>query len=179
MRKSAGFQPCWISSLLNLILTNKIYSVFFGLTKYGSPLYIVFSDRYNYNRKGEKNQNSENKLYLAPYGIDFCLSHATVVKISDEELPLVTQALFPAECGVEGAVAAIKERYGQVKLVLITCGAQGAACYDLESGLVYRCPAEASRVVSTVGAGDSFGAAFLSYYKKTGDIPRAWLSNNN
>ena len=36
---------------------------------------------------------------------------------------------------------------------------------------MYYCPSESVPVVSTVGAGDSFGATFLTQYVKTKDIP--------
>ena len=62
--------------------------------------------------------------------VDFCLSYATIVKISDEELPLVTQVLFHAAPDLQEAVASITEQYSRIKLLLITCGAKGAFCYD-------------------------------------------------
>ena len=109
--------------------------------------------------------------FYSKESIVFCLSNATIVKISDEELPLVTQTLFYTILDLHEAVASIAEKYPQIKLLLITCGAKGAFCYDCLSGKTHYCPAEAVSVVSTVGAGDSFGATFLTLYDKTKDIP--------
>ena len=105
--------------------------------------------------------------------IDFCLSNATIVKISDEELPLVTKALFNEILDLEDATASITRKYSQIKLLLITCGAKGAYCYDCQNEKMNYCPSEPVVAVSTVGAGDSFGASFLSFYDKTKDIPRS------
>lgn len=144
--------------------------------------------REEYNRKKLKSVLQGNRFSTvyadlnirAPFysreSIDFCLSHATVVKISDEELPLVTQELFHSALDLQNAVASIVERYPQMKLLVITCGAKGAVCYDCSNGKMYRCPAVTVPVVSTVGAGDSFGATFLTLYGRTGNIPYALSS---
>ena len=49
----------------------------------------------------------------------------------------------------------------------------GALVYDAETGRTYRREAKAVDVVSTVGAGDSFGAAFLVTYLRAGDMEAA------
>ncbi len=109
--------------------------------------------------------------FYSKESIAFCLSNATIVKISDEELPLVTQSLFNSTLDLCDAAVSIAEKYSQIKLLLITCGAKGAFCYDCRNGKTHYCPAESASVVSTVGAGDSFGATFLTQYDKTKDIP--------
>lgn len=109
--------------------------------------------------------------FYSKESIDFCLSKSTIVKISDEELPIVTKTVFGNALGIEEAIAALKEKYAQIKLLLITCGEKGSVCYDCESGDSYSCPASPASVVSTVGAGDSFGATFLVQYEKTKNIP--------
>ncbi len=109
--------------------------------------------------------------FYSKESIVFCLSNATIVKISDEELPRILQILFDTTLDFQDAIAAITEKYPQIKLLLITCGAKGAFCYDRLSGKTHYCPSETVSVVSTVGAGDSFGATFLTLYDKTKDIP--------
>ena len=105
--------------------------------------------------------------------IEQCLSHATIVKISDEELPTVTETLWGETLAPREAAVRIVARYPQIRLLLITCGADGSTCYDFSEGKTYECAAEPASVVSTVGAGDSFGATFLACYMKTKDIPLA------
>lgn len=103
--------------------------------------------------------------------IDFCLSRSTIVKISDEELPLVMRSAFGKDADIAESLQLISERYPQIKLILITCGEHGAMCYSTDDGETYSCPAAPASVVSTVGAGDSFGATFLVQFMRTRDIP--------
>ena len=86
--------------------------------------------------------------------VRFALRHATILKISREELPLVAELL-----SVEPCAESIKGKYPNLKILLITCGEDGAYCYDLEEA--FFCEAPKVAVASTVGAGDSFCAAFL------------------
>lgn len=123
--------------------------------------------------------NSFDEIYTdlnirAPFyskaSINLCLSHATIVKISDEELPLITKTIFGIMPDPIEAAKMISKRYLQIRLILITRGVKGAFCYQCSTGRVYNCAAEPATVISTVGAGDSFGATFLIQYMKTKDI---------
>ena len=128
----------------------------------------------------EKNRFSEiyTDLNIRPpfysrESIHLCLSHATLVKISDEELPTVSRTLFGTEEAEESTVKRILSAYPQIGLLILTKGAKGAICFDAKTGRAISCPAEPAQVVSTVGAGDSFGATFLVHYLKTYNIPDA------
>lgn len=93
------------------------------------------------------------------------LKHATLLKISDEELPVVAKAIVgEGEHDTDRVVAAIKEKFPNVKRMILTCGAEGSAVYDLKTGAICRCDAVRTKVVSTVGAGDSFCATFIVNY---------------
>ncbi|MBO4429460.1 MAG: hypothetical protein J5832_05855, partial [Clostridia bacterium] len=94
----------------------------------------------------------------------FALDHATVIKISDEELPIVTREMFGAEPPFSDAAKMIAERFKNVKMIVITRGERGAFAYDARSKRTYYADAEKVDVVSTVGAGDSFSAAFMYSY---------------
>lgn len=104
--------------------------------------------------------------------VRFCLEKSTVVKISDEELPIVTDVLFGKKVKIGEAVKLIFGEFGNIKLLIITCGADGAYCFGAngESDFVPSVPAT---VISTVGAGDSFGAVFLARYLAGVDATRA------
>lgn len=98
--------------------------------------------------------------------ITLALDHATILKVSDEELPAVMRIAFGSDADSEDAVKIIGENYKNIKLIVLTCGSDGSVAYDMRSGKIYRSGIVKVRVVSTVGAGDSFGAVFLVNYLK-------------
>ncbi len=102
-----------------------------------------------------------------------CLRYATMLKVSREELPAVTQLLYGASLDVDAAVERICTDYPNIQLCLVTLDKDGALVYEAATGKVYRQAAQPVDVVSTVGAGDSFGAAFLVSYLRSGDIDAA------
>ncbi len=104
--------------------------------------------------------------------VAFAVAHATMLKISEEELPTVAALLGLSPAMSYQALAhALQERYANLKCIVITLGADGA--YAWEAGKAYTCAASPAEVVSTVGAGDSFSAAFLHRYLRGDDIPSA------
>ena len=105
--------------------------------------------------------------------IEFALRNASIVKISDEELPTVVATLGIEYTTPEAAARELSRRFPNIRLFVITLGRDGSFCLDTAEGRVYRAPAQKASVLSTVGAGDSFGAAFLASYIATRDIPRA------
>ncbi len=103
--------------------------------------------------------------FYSDESILFALNNATLLKISDEELPVIAETLLGAgEHSTDAVVAAIKERFVNVKLLILTCGGDGSVAYDLKTGEVCPCDAVKTEVVSTVGAGDSFCATFIVNY---------------
>ncbi|MBQ8431998.1 MAG: hypothetical protein IJX28_03845 [Clostridia bacterium] len=111
--------------------------------------------------------------FYSSESVEFCLSHATILKVSDEELPTVTRLVLGGQWEDMESAQRLATRYPNLRLVLITKGEQGALCYDRNEERFHACPAEPTHVLSTVGAGDSFGATFLTHYHATGDIPAA------
>ncbi len=94
----------------------------------------------------------------------FCLNHATVLKVSDEEEPVLREmGLYKCRDALPHTVAvAIAEKYKNVKTVLLTCGAKGCLLYSAETKTLFFKKAEPVTVASTVGAGDSFLAGFIT-----------------
>ena len=109
--------------------------------------------------------------FYSDESILFCLRNATVVKISDEELGVVTEAAFGERLDVMSAALRLAEKFSQIKIIVITLGGDGAYAYDTRSKTDWRCPAAPVEVISTVGAGDSFGATFLCSYFDGKTIP--------
>lgn len=105
--------------------------------------------------------------------VAFCLSHATVLKVSAEEEPLLREfsSYVPKEETPRAIAKALIERYPQIEIVLITQGKDGSYAYDAKTGQDHRQAAIGERVMSTVGAGDSYSAAFLTTYLSGKAIP--------
>lgn len=107
--------------------------------------------------------------FCSPCALLLCLEHATIVKISDEELPLVLLMLGDVLPNVENAdiyaaAKALSACFPQIKLLIFTLGGKGSTIYDCRIGRFQCISAPSVKVVSTVGAGDSYGAAFLVSY---------------
>ena len=101
--------------------------------------------------------------------INLAIKSATILKISDEELPDVMKFIGTYKSDEEGAKL-ICSRFKNVKLVIITKGENGSFVYDSVNLKTNECNAKKTEVISTVGAGDSFSAAFLAKYLNKYDI---------
>ena len=102
-----------------------------------------------------------------------CMESATVLKLSREEEPLLRRlGLYRSNSDKpEELLYAIAERFQNLHTILLTDGKDGAYAYLRHENTVLHEPAyDAGPVVSTVGAGDSFGAAWLISYL-LGDPP--------
>ena len=103
--------------------------------------------------------------------IRFALENATILKVSGEELPLMTDALgITNSFFYEKTLLQMTDMFPSLKIILITLGENGSYAYDHVNNMFYQCPAVPTEVVSTVGAGDSFSAAFLNEYMKGCDM---------
>ena len=61
-------------------------------------------------------------------------------------------------------------KYPQLDIVIITLGKEGAFAYDAVAKKFANEPCFEGKVVSTVGAGDGFSAAFLTEYTYSRDV---------
>lgn len=98
--------------------------------------------------------------------VKYCLSSADIVKISDEELPEISRMIFGDYQGIDETAKRLSGSYDNIKLLVITLGAKGSMCLDVQSGRICRAEAKKVKAVSTVGAGDSFSASFLVRYMR-------------
>ena len=97
--------------------------------------------------------------------VKIAVETATILKISEEELPVVYAVLgIPLGTSHEEFARMAAQRYGRLACIIVTLGADGAFVLDCRDQEEYRSGSAAVEVVSTVGAGDSFSAAFLSKY---------------
>ncbi len=92
-----------------------------------------------------------------------CLEHATVLKFSEEEVPKLEAYEFWRRIQDDGLIKTLFSTYRQLKTVLFTKGGDGACIYTRD-GRKYDVAAVGDKVISTVGAGDAFGAVWFSRY---------------
>ncbi len=98
--------------------------------------------------------NLRQRCYSAEV-IEASLKLANVLKLNDDELPVVTDMF--GLCGdMRGQLAALAQRF-QLRAVALTRGAEG--CLLLVDGIWSEHPGFPVNVVDTVGAGDAFTAA--------------------
>lgn len=105
--------------------------------------------------------------------VAFAVENATVLKISEEELPNVLAFLGMEALSYADAARALAKKYKNLARILITLGSEGAYLWDAVANKEYQTPAVAVKTVSTVGAGDSFSAAFLVRLFAENDIAQA------
>ena len=114
------------------------------------------------------------KPFYNEKNIRLCLENASIVKISREEIPVVTNTVFGSEitdCAEASKLFSLY--YKNINIIIITLDCDGAYVYDSEDKKEYYHACEKVRVVSTVGAGDSFSAAFVSEYMSGGNVESA------
>ncbi len=102
--------------------------------------------------------------------IERALNNATILKISEEELDTTLDAVGVVNTGLESVCLELESRYKQIKAVIITLGSKGAVAHSALEKRLYSVEARPCRVLSTVGAGDSFSAAFLWKYMNGGGL---------
>lgn len=100
--------------------------------------------------------------------VEFAVKNATILKISDEELPIISR-LLSINCENDFAKN-LCEKYRNLKLVIVTRGENGSYCFDADQNREYTAESVKVSVASTVGAGDSFSAAFLHKFLSGYDI---------
>lgn len=105
--------------------------------------------------------------------LERCLSAATILKISEEEghflydLGLLPHSDLPLP-------VAVAQAYKNARIILYTLGENGSQAFDTRSGILYESgKPPKTKAVSTVGAGDCYGATFTAVYLSGGSIPEA------
>lgn len=89
------------------------------------------------------------------------MEHTTIIKLNEEELPVVGPLIFKEELSAAEFYKRASEEFA-LELLVLTLGSEGAEIYydDLDGGKII-IPPEKVKVNDTVGAGDSFSSAFL------------------
>lgn len=93
--------------------------------------------------------------------VEFCFSNSHILKINDLEFE---ELVNKDKKDLLEVLNEFSLKYKNLKVILLTCGEKGAYAYITENKKLYFQEAMKVKVVSTVGAGDSFGACFLYHY---------------
>ena len=110
------------------------------------------------------------KPFISYESIMLCINNATILKISDEELPMFSTMILGKKFSYKDVVGEISKVFKNIKLIIITLGEKGSFAYDCKNRKSFSCDAQKVKVASTVGAGDSFSAAFLYKYMSGFDV---------
>lgn len=90
--------------------------------------------------------------------LEASLLRADILKLNEDELPVVA-SLFEICGSVSEVISSLLERFA-LREIIFTEGALQSSVYDA-SGLVSLIPTPKVEVIDTVGAGDSFTAAYI------------------
>lgn len=91
--------------------------------------------------------------------IEASLERADILKLNEDELPLVAE-LFGLNGSTTEVIESLIARYS-LRYVVLTCGAAFSEVYDA-TGVVSHIATPKVEVADTVGAGDSFTATFVT-----------------
>ena len=90
--------------------------------------------------------------------VEASLLRADILKLNEDELPVVA-SLFDIDGDTAEVIASLIEKFA-LREIIFTEGAVQSSVYDA-SGLVSLIPTPKVEVIDTVGAGDSFTAAYI------------------
>lgn len=96
--------------------------------------------------------------------VEFCLRNANILKLSEDEVHTTADMFGIRVETQEEKVCAIAVAFPNLRIIVVTLGEKGSFAYECERKVITYCKAVETEVVSTVGAGDAFGSAFLTAY---------------
>jgi fructokinase len=101
------------------------------------------------------------------------LRYSTILKLNDEELPLVSRLIYKEDLKGEEFFARASADF-PLELLVLTLGPDGSELYHKDTeGKALPVPSGKVSVVDTVGAGDSFSGTFLSCFLRGESLEEA------
>ena len=110
------------------------------------------------------------KDYFNKKLLETSFEKCTILKLNDEEIDVLAPMLFNVHLTPKEFAEKASSKF-HIDIIIITLGANGAAFY--ENGVYEQVPGVKIKVADTVGAGDSFSAAFLNAYLKGSKVKKA------
>lgn len=98
------------------------------------------------------------------------MQRCNILKINDEELDIVNRLYGSPAAGAESQCRYLMERFG-LRILILTCGVNGSHVFTPDAQ--YFRPTPIVEVADTVGAGDSFTAAFVATLLRGGSVAEA------
>lgn len=116
--------------------------------------------------------NLRQNFYTAET-IETSLAHCSILKLNENEAPILAGLLGINPCSREDFFAALFEKFPALRIIVLTLGKAGSAVAGRD-GVRSEMPADARiRVVDTVGAGDAFTAGFVAALLHGADVVTA------
>lgn len=97
--------------------------------------------------------------FYSPEIIDGSINMCNILKINDEELTIVSRMLRLPGDDIKTVCRCLLDRYN-LRALILTCGTDGSYIFTTDTTSFL--PTPAVEVCDTVGAGDSFTAAFIA-----------------
>ena len=111
--------------------------------------------------------------YFSEQIIRDTIAYTTILKLNDEELPIIANLLFGEELSGEAFFERASKEYA-LEMLVLTLGAKGGEIYHKDTGgKALAVPSEKVKVADTVGAGDSFSGSFLYFFLKGDPLEKA------
>ncbi|WP_225000230.1 carbohydrate kinase [Cesiribacter sp. SM1] len=110
------------------------------------------------------------KNCYTPLVIQHSLELCTILKLNDDEVNVLSNIFYGQALTVEEFTLLVSKDY-HIPMIIITAGEKG--CYLFYEEALHFIAGYPATVVDTVGAGDSFSAAFIHHYFKKKDAMRA------
>jgi fructokinase len=115
--------------------------------------------------------------WCTPEVLHWSLDHATVIKASEEELPLAFRFLgLENPSTPEVAAHSLLQTFPRCELVATTLGAEGSVVTTRDDS--FRHPGFPIKLVDTVGAGDAFTAGLVHAYLRGASLPQMAETGN-
>ncbi|MBR5332006.1 MAG: carbohydrate kinase [Muribaculaceae bacterium] len=109
--------------------------------------------------------------YYSQEVIEWSMIHCDVLKLNDEEI-VELKRMWGVEEATDASFCVELQRRYEIKIVIVTCGAKGSYVYSNDGKVSFQ-ESPKVEVVDTVGAGDSFTAAFVVSLLKGESITEA------